>query len=270
MPCFIYCITSVDGKCYVGSAKNVENRIKQHRYGRSDRARTAIHAAIKKYGWEYFKVEILEETCPLLRNDRENYWINIKNSLAPNGYNLVLADYTYLTQEQINRRSEGRRKFDSSPEGKKSNSERSKRVWQSEGFRDKTCANIKKSWENPEVRKRTVASHKQRWDSSPELKDHYRELIKNTLQRPDVRKRVVESNKKRWEDPNKRIEFGRHMSECRAVLENKKAEAADIVFRYLESSTDPSINAAWEFVKLKYRQTLSRIFKNTIAIIEEK
>lgn len=46
-----------------------------------------IHLAIHKYGEKNFNFEILEEDL-INYNEREIYWIEYYNSLAPNGYNI--------------------------------------------------------------------------------------------------------------------------------------------------------------------------------------
>jgi group I intron endonuclease len=256
MPCFIYCITSSNGKNYVGSAKDVDRRINQHRWGRSDRARTAIHAAIKKYGWDTFKVEVLEETCMLLRSERENFWIAEKNSLSPSGYNLVLADYTYLTQEQIKRRSDGRIKYNASPEGKKANSERAIRMWNIPGVREKFSASIKSAWSRKDVRDRMITSQTQRWENSPELKQKYRESIKERLHNPEVRGRVNESIRKLWKDPEKREKQIRSMVEGRIIKADRISESTKLILDYLDSVDIPEINEAWISIRGRFEKRM--------------
>lgn len=54
------------GKRYIGKSVNVEARISQHRYSLTRPARNKkhtnrhLHAAVQKYGWDAFSVEILE------------------------------------------------------------------------------------------------------------------------------------------------------------------------------------------------------------------
>ena len=86
----IYLITNtLNGKNYVGKTKQkLEKRITQHKYD-SRKGRPGLGAAIRKYGWENFSVEVLE-TCPVeMLNEREMFWIRELNSKAPNGYNLT-------------------------------------------------------------------------------------------------------------------------------------------------------------------------------------
>lgn len=86
----IYKITNtLNGKSYIGKTRQgLGRRITQHKYD-SKRGSLGIGAAIRKYGWENFTVEVLEE-CPIeLLNEREIFWIAELNSKAPNGYNLT-------------------------------------------------------------------------------------------------------------------------------------------------------------------------------------
>ena len=86
----IYKISNlVNGKIYVGKTKQqLEKRMNQHKHN-SKTVNSGISAAIRKYGWENFKVEVLE-ICPIDKLDeREIFWIAKLNSKAPAGYNLT-------------------------------------------------------------------------------------------------------------------------------------------------------------------------------------
>lgn len=84
----IYRITNkINGKPYVGQTRQ---KLSQRIYGhKSNKGKSAIDAAIAKYGWKNFTVEIIE-VCPVESlNEKERYWIAKLNSKAPNGYNLT-------------------------------------------------------------------------------------------------------------------------------------------------------------------------------------
>lgn len=80
----IYKITNnIDGKAYIGQTINLKERKRNHRNAKDD---YSIHKAIRKYGFENFSWEILEE-CPKERlNEREIYWIAYYNTYN-DGYN---------------------------------------------------------------------------------------------------------------------------------------------------------------------------------------
>ncbi len=86
----IYKITNkINGKPYVGRTKQkLKNRMAQHRYD-SKKGSIGLGAAICKYGWENFSVEVIETCLVEDLNTREIFWIAKLNSKAPNGYNLT-------------------------------------------------------------------------------------------------------------------------------------------------------------------------------------
>lgn len=78
----------VNNKIYVGQSINPERRFISHcSRGYNNLDNSPIHAAIKKYGKENFKLEIIEWTEDY--NNREKYWIKELNSKVPFGYNLT-------------------------------------------------------------------------------------------------------------------------------------------------------------------------------------
>ena len=82
----IYKITNnVNGKIYIGQAKNTQERFKSH--CKTCVTDCLIDYAINKYGKENFTVEILEPQTENY-NEREKYWIKKLNSKIPNGYNV--------------------------------------------------------------------------------------------------------------------------------------------------------------------------------------
>lgn len=85
----IYKITNlINNKCYVGQTiRELNIRVDEHT--KKIRCR-ALNSAIKKYGFNNFKVEILETIEKLDDlNTREQFWIKELNTLSPNGYNLT-------------------------------------------------------------------------------------------------------------------------------------------------------------------------------------
>lgn len=90
----IYCITNiVNSKKYVGQSINVDKRVNEHFWKariENDRSyNTAIHQAIRKYGKDNFKVEILEECSYEELDLKEQYYISKMNTISPNGYNIL-------------------------------------------------------------------------------------------------------------------------------------------------------------------------------------
>jgi hypothetical protein len=82
----IYKITNMlNEKIYVGQSTRIKDVINRKYKGSG----SIIYLAINKYGWNNFKIEILEY-CNSIKelNDKEPYWISHYNSVTPNGYNL--------------------------------------------------------------------------------------------------------------------------------------------------------------------------------------
>ena len=114
----IYCYTNtVNGKRYVGQTKDFNRRHKQHikqSHNKNNKYNYnyPFHCAIRKYGIENFKVEILKEnlSAQCLLNFWECYYIDKYNSLAKNkkGYNVASGGsngnvFEGKTEEEMNK-----------------------------------------------------------------------------------------------------------------------------------------------------------------------
>lgn len=86
MSCGIYKITNnITGKVYVGCSAKIEKRWSQHQKGKE----SYISKAIVKYGLDNFSFDIII-TCPVFCFDYwEKHYVNLYNSVSPNGYNLT-------------------------------------------------------------------------------------------------------------------------------------------------------------------------------------
>jgi len=84
----VYRHTAPNNKSYIGQTNNYNGRTTKHKNSKTQC--TAFANAIKKYTWEAFTHEILEEGLTL---DEANFWedfyINEHNTLYPHGYNLI-------------------------------------------------------------------------------------------------------------------------------------------------------------------------------------
>ena len=89
---YIYCLSFSNGKKYIGQTIRAwKQRWKRHKSSHS--CCKALHSAIEKYGYENIEFEILEY-CKTKEdlNDREAFYIEKLNTMAPNGYNLKTKD----------------------------------------------------------------------------------------------------------------------------------------------------------------------------------
>ena len=87
----IYCLTNeVNDKKYIGQTINFKKRMNEHRVP-SGKVCRLLSKAIKKYGWESFRAEIIDETAKSYDelNLLEIHYIKKHKSLATEwGYNL--------------------------------------------------------------------------------------------------------------------------------------------------------------------------------------
>lgn len=88
----IYKITNlINGKIYIGQSKDPIRRWKEHKWDSFNPNcidNSLLHLAIKKYGEENFELTIIGWFDDY--NEKEKYYIQEFNSLAPNGYNIAL------------------------------------------------------------------------------------------------------------------------------------------------------------------------------------
>ena len=109
---FVYVTTNlINRKQYVGSHKGEENDI----YLGSGKI---LLKAIKRYGKENFKKEILEECDPSLNLILETKYIKEYNTLVPNGYNISVTGGNGLggklneeTKRKIKNKQKGKKKI---------------------------------------------------------------------------------------------------------------------------------------------------------------
>ena len=84
---YIYKITSPSGKSYIGRTKDISKRLVQHKSeAKTGRTGFTIHKAIRKYGWDNMKVEILDMAPSEEIEVLEEKYILESNSLKI-GYN---------------------------------------------------------------------------------------------------------------------------------------------------------------------------------------
>lgn len=102
---FIYLITNnVNNKKYVGQTiGSIQERWNQHLRATRDKGSRHLYDAIKKYGYQSFSIQILEEVPNNQLNERECYWISYYNSFKK-GYNMTSGGeggYYYSSDEEI-------------------------------------------------------------------------------------------------------------------------------------------------------------------------
>ena len=91
----IYCYTNlINQKKYIGQSVDPNQRYNAHKSAvyneKSQEYNTPLHAAMRKYGFENFSYEILQETNDVdLLNEMEIFYISYYNTQTPNGYNIL-------------------------------------------------------------------------------------------------------------------------------------------------------------------------------------
>ena len=90
--CGIYKITNtIDGKCYIGQSVQVQVRWSQHKHetNKGGGNNPYLYRALRKYGIDKFSFIVLEECGIEHLNELEKKYIDLYDSLYPNGYNLI-------------------------------------------------------------------------------------------------------------------------------------------------------------------------------------
>lgn len=112
---YIYKLISPSEKCYIGQTVNPKRRFSEYRTFHHCQNQRKLFNALKKYGWENFKEEILEvieeESLLSLKdslNSREVYYIKLYDSISC-GYNICEGGNQYRlgvkeTEEQKQRK----------------------------------------------------------------------------------------------------------------------------------------------------------------------
>ncbi len=119
----IYIITGPSNKKYVGQTVCIRSGRIKHGYlerwkehiknSKKDKNGCAyLENAIKIYGEEKFKIELIEEIEIDKLDEMECYWINFYNTIAPNGYNLMSGGrigriQNELTKDKISKSCKG-------------------------------------------------------------------------------------------------------------------------------------------------------------------
>lgn len=88
--CGVYKITHIgSGKSYIGISKNIYHRWVQHKsWVNTKNRRSAIYAAMQKYGIDAFSWQVIEECDVNSLEARERHWIVVFDTFN-NGYNLT-------------------------------------------------------------------------------------------------------------------------------------------------------------------------------------
>lgn len=223
----IYKITNlINGKIYIGRTKksNID------KYWGSGKL---IRLAIKKYGHDFFKKEIIEK-CTSLEDTiiKEIYWIKEFNCITPNGYNLTSGGedgewWIYASEEtKFNfskvisnanlknwqnpeyrkRVINGIKKANLLPKNKERFISNTKKLWLDDNYRKKVVEAVKKSRSTEESRKKSSMASKL-LRQNPEYVKRHSEGIKNAMT-DEYRQNMSKINKEIYKNPELRAKIG--------------------------------------------------------------
>ncbi len=122
---YVYLIRNlVNNKVYVGQTKNFNQRKYGHRYAMKKGVERPLYRAMRKYGFENFTFEVLEECTDESINEREQHWVVQFDSFNPErGYNLTSGG-----NQDTNVSEETKRKLSESLRGKSKTDEHKRRI----------------------------------------------------------------------------------------------------------------------------------------------
>ena len=211
----IYKITNlINGKIYIGKTiQRLSKRMAQHRRTKT----TPLARAIKKYTWEKFKVDVVEECNDFKElNEREKFWIAHYNCKVPEGYNLAdggEGPTGYAKPLETRKKiSESRKGFKHTDETKRKMSEARKKYFENPEARenlarfarqrhhtDETKAKISaigKGRHHTDEAKAKISAHNKGLKRSPESKANIIEAAKKRAQTEEGKAHLLAASKK--------------------------------------------------------------------------
>ena len=236
----IYKITNLlSGKIYVGQTRRT---IKERTRGHLSTAnhfekfnRNGISYAIHNYGWENFKIEILEECNNHLElNEREKFWIKKLNSKTPFGYNLTDGGAGALgsvSRKGKHLSAEHKAKISASEKGKVLSAETKEKL---------SKANIGKK-ASVETRKKLSIAHS---NISDETRKKLSDARKGRIVTEETRKKISLANKGKIRTPEMRKKMSEsHKGKTLSKEQVLKMKAA-LKGRVVSEETKAKISAA--------------------------
>lgn len=169
--------TSPSGKRYIGITGN---KVKERwQNGKGYRDNKHFVNAIKKYGWDNIKHEVLLDGLTREQaSEYEKMYIAFYDSMnRSKGYNLTTGGESnyYMTKEFSDKCSRRMKDKYSTEEGRKEASERSFKTWSSEEYKNKMSEIRKEIWKRPDYRKKISDSRTKenikRWESGGDLRE---------------------------------------------------------------------------------------------------
>lgn len=235
----IYKYTSPSGKCYIGQTWHEYQRKKMHRNSRN--GCNAFYLAIKKYGFESFKYEVLYSgiSCQEVMDCLEIFEIENNNSMAPSGYNLRTGgSHGRHSKESIDKMSESRRKENLSDETRaKQKAARSRENLSKETLKKMRENQLGKK-HSEETRAKMSESHKKE-NISLESRIKMSESHKGKKLSDSAKKKVSEARKNMTEATREKM---RNNNIGKKHTEETKRKLSEIVKAYWAKKREASGN----------------------------
>lgn len=151
----------INGKCYIGQTTlSIEKRKKQHTYyALNNIVNTHFYNALKKYGLENFKWNIIEDNILESKlNEKEIYYINNQNTFL-NGYNMTeggsISPMRYKkTRKKISGENHWTKRLSITEETKQKISKSIKNLWKNDEYRKEMTMKTKMAMMNPNIREK--------------------------------------------------------------------------------------------------------------------
>lgn len=80
----------INGKVYIGRTDNFDRRLVEHRASVKSGKGYALHSAIRKYGWENFEYNVIDQAETLQEIIAKEYEHIVKHNSVRTGYNSTL------------------------------------------------------------------------------------------------------------------------------------------------------------------------------------
>jgi len=207
----VYRFISPSNKSYIGKTISTFNeRYKTHIYAFKAGNKTIFYDAVKKYGFENFKTEILAEAdSDIELKDMEKYYISFYNSYGENGYNMTPGGDGNRLIGELNgmygkhHTKEARDKMSLSRKGKQTGN---KNPWHKSNRTDE------------ELKTRSLKARKS-------FKENFEKL--STEEQQKIRQQKSDTSKKTWD--NKSKEEQQKMTQGLRYWEYMSKEELDII-----------------------------------------
>jgi group I intron endonuclease len=208
VPCIYIIENLINGKNYIGRAKNFRTRVASHKSELNLNHHKNIHlqSAWNKYGAENFTFKILEQ-CPVEQHlEREMYWIEFMDTYE-RGYNRTVGgDGTLGIKDDIRKKMSNRMKGNKYSVGRILSEETKKKISESNKGKKHNPETIKKIAEKHRGQKRSgetrlkISEANRRRKLSQETKDKIADAHRGKKHSEEHKQLLSDINLRRWEN----------------------------------------------------------------------